>query len=110
MKMEEALDEVRRRRLLIDRLDAWLFSEIAPHTGRRVLEVGCGLGNLLRHLLDRELVVCVDVSGSSVEAVQREFGSHRHVTASCKISSMILRLPLPNIASIPLFPSMSWST
>jgi len=81
MKMNAALDKVRHRRLLINRLDAWLFSEIAPYIGRRVLEVGCGLGNLLRHLLDRDLVIGIDLSASSVATVELEFAANPHVHA-----------------------------
>lgn len=81
MKIDLALDEVRHSRLLIDRLDAWLYSEISPYMGDRVLDVGCGLGNLLRHLLDRELVIGIDLHASSVEAVKREFDACQHVKA-----------------------------
>ena len=42
----DPLEEVRRRRLLIDRLDAWLYEEVELYLGQRVLEVGCGHGNL----------------------------------------------------------------
>ena len=79
MDMETALEEVRQRRLLIDRQDAWLYSRVAPYIGRRVLEVGCGLGNLLRHLLDRDLVIGIDISASSVETTGKEFGTYPHV-------------------------------
>ena len=37
--------------------------------GRRVVEVGCGVGNFTRHLLDRELVVALDVEADCVCAV-----------------------------------------
>jgi hypothetical protein len=55
------LEEVRRRRLIIHRLDAWPYAEIRPYLGRRVLEVGSGHGNFIQHLLDRDLVVATDV-------------------------------------------------
>ena len=69
-----ALAEVRRSRLLIDQLDSWLFHLCKPHLGKRVLEVGCGYGNMLRHLVDRELVVGIDTDEASVEYVNSEFG------------------------------------
>jgi len=81
MEMEVALEEVRQRRLLIDHCDAWLYSEVAPYIGHRVLEVGCGLGNLLRHLLNRDLVIGIDLAASSVETIEREFGAYPHVKA-----------------------------
>ena len=44
----DPLEEVRQRRLIINRLDAWLYEEIEPYLGRRVLEVGSGHGNLIQ--------------------------------------------------------------
>jgi SAM-dependent methyltransferase len=75
------LEEVRRGRLLIARCDTWLFEEIRPHLGRRVLEVGCGHGNLTQHLLDRDLVVAIDVEPSSVEIVRAKFRGCHNVLA-----------------------------
>lgn len=42
--------------------------------GRRVLEVGCGLGNFTQHLLDREMVVCIDIETACVERLRARFG------------------------------------
>ena len=71
-----ALQCVREDRLLIDDVDAWLFEEFAPYLGRRVLEVGCGLGNLARLLTDRELYCGVDNSVESIATLAREWGGH----------------------------------
>lgn len=88
---EAALQEVRERRLLIDRCDGWLFGLIEPFVGRRVLEVGCGLGNLTRCLLDRELVVGIDISEASVAHVNLTYGDHPNVHAvRCDVTSPAL--------------------
>jgi SAM-dependent methyltransferase len=44
------------------RYNAWQYGVIAPYLGRRVLEVGSGIGNISRHLVaaGRELVVLTD--------------------------------------------------
>lgn len=76
-----ALADVRRSRMLIDQLDLWLFQLVAPHVGKRILEVGCGYGNMLRHLVDRELVVGIDTDEPSVEYVNSEFGVLGNVQA-----------------------------
>jgi 2-polyprenyl-3-methyl-5-hydroxy-6-metoxy-1,4-benzoquinol methylase len=78
---EYALQQVRVRRLLIDRVDSWLYDEIAPYLGQRVLEMGCGLGNLARHLVDRELYVGVDLSEESVAHVAQAYRSYPNVHA-----------------------------
>ena len=38
----------------------WMYRRIAPFLGRRILEVGAGIGNFTTLLLDRELVVALD--------------------------------------------------
>lgn len=78
---EAALQRVREDRLLIDGVDAWLFEEFAPYLGRRVLEVGCGLGNLARLLTDRELYCGIDNSTESIATLARELASHPHMHA-----------------------------
>ena len=76
-----ALEEVRKGRLLIDRCDAYLFDQIRPFLGKRVLEVGSGNGNIVPHLLDRQLVVATDIEPQSVAEIRRCFGAHANVTA-----------------------------
>jgi SAM-dependent methyltransferase len=78
---EEALQKVREDRLLIDEVDRWLFDEISPYIGQRVLEVGCGLGNFARFLEDRKLYVGTDVNVRSVEYVQKLFSENPNVLA-----------------------------
>lgn len=77
--VDDPLEEVRRRRLLINRLDNWLFEEIEPYLGQRILEAGCGHGNLTQHLLDRELVIATDIEPSSVEIVRVKFQGNDNV-------------------------------
>jgi SAM-dependent methyltransferase len=72
------LEEVRRR-LIIDRLDAWLYDEVRPYLGDRILEVGSGHGNFIELLLDRELVVATDIEPSSVKLLRKKFAGHAHV-------------------------------
>jgi SAM-dependent methyltransferase len=78
---EIALQQVRERRLLINRLDQWLFDEIAPYVGQRILEVGCGLGNLARFLVDRELYIGTDISAESVQHISRMYHDNPHMSA-----------------------------
>ncbi len=76
-----ALNQVRERRFLLDRCDAWLFEEMKPFVGERVLEVGCGYGNLTQHLLSREVVVGIDLSSESIATFRERFSNHPHVHA-----------------------------
>lgn len=70
---EAALQRVREDRLLIDEVDVWLYEEIEPYLGRRLLEIGCGMGNFVGHLTDRELYLGTDVSADSVAHVRDSY-------------------------------------
>ena len=78
---EDALQAVREGRLLINRYDEWLFDEFKPYLGQRILEVGCGLGNLLGHFLERALVVGIETSSESVDHVRRQYANNQNVQA-----------------------------
>ena len=52
---EAALQKVREDRLLIDQAVRWLYEEIQHYVGRRVLEIGCCLGNFARNFTARGL-------------------------------------------------------
>lgn len=58
----------------------WQARLVEPHVGRRVLEIGCGVGNFTRHLLDRELVVGIDVEAGCVEAWRATFHGRDNLT------------------------------
>jgi SAM-dependent methyltransferase len=60
---------------------AWQARLARRELGRRVIEVGCGVGNFTRHLLDRELVISLDVEADCVARLQRNLGSPANVTA-----------------------------
>ena len=57
----------------------WLYQLAEPHLGRRVLEVGCGLGNFTQRLLDRDLVVGIDSEIDCVERRRARFADHPNV-------------------------------
>jgi SAM-dependent methyltransferase len=74
-----ALEQVRERRFLISRYDEWIFDEISPYIGQRVLEVGCGLGNLIQHLIDRTLIVGIDPDHKSIAHLRQTYAGQKHV-------------------------------
>jgi len=51
----------------------WQARSVKEHVGRRVLEIGCGLGNFTRHVLDREFVVGIDVEEACLERLRHRF-------------------------------------
>lgn len=78
---EWALQKVREDRFLIDRYDNWLLEEMRPLLGRRVLEIGCGLGNFTHHLVDSEIIVGIDISVESTEQVRARYSAYPQVKA-----------------------------
>jgi ubiquinone/menaquinone biosynthesis C-methylase UbiE len=52
----------------------WMFRQIAPYVGERILEVGCGIGNFTSLLMDRELVVATDVYAPCVNYMKTRLG------------------------------------
>ena len=47
------------QRALLARYDQAIVDELRPFLGRRLLEVGCGVGTMTRYLADRDLLVAV---------------------------------------------------
>ncbi|UCG25842.1 MAG: class I SAM-dependent methyltransferase [Chloroflexota bacterium] len=76
---ERALQAVREDRLLINQYDAWLYDEFEAYVGRRIVEIGCGLGNLLQHLADKELVVGIEPSQEIVDEMSDLFVDYENV-------------------------------
>jgi SAM-dependent methyltransferase len=62
---------------------AWQAELAKSELGRRVIEVGCGTGNFTRHLLDRELIVGLDVVEGCVEQASQRFAGHANVQFRC---------------------------
>jgi SAM-dependent methyltransferase len=69
--MDAALRDVREKRLLIDEQDRWLVDRFHRYLGPRLLEVGCGWGNILR-LVEASVqeIVAIDLDPESVEHVR----------------------------------------
>lgn len=63
--------ETLRRMASVERYNRWIFEEIAPFAGQRLLEVGCGIGNMTEYFADRDVVVGIDMLPASVELMRR---------------------------------------
>jgi SAM-dependent methyltransferase len=58
----------------------WQARLAEPELGRRVLEVGCGLGNFSAHLGGREFVVGIDADPTCISRWQSRFAARPHYT------------------------------
>jgi len=61
----------------------WQFRLAEAQLGRRVLEIGCGLGNFTRHLLDRDLVLGVDVEQECITKRLTAFAAYPNLVSMC---------------------------
>ncbi len=52
----------------------WIFEKIHPFLGKRILEVGAGIGNITQYLLNRELVVATDINKNYLTYLRNLFG------------------------------------
>lgn len=52
----------------------WIYSQIEPHLGDRVLEFGSGLGSLARLAVDREHLYITEQNPAYLEQLKRQFG------------------------------------
>jgi len=59
----------------------WLLALSKPWLGNRVLEIGCGMGNFTRTILDRELIVGLDVEAHCIAQHKRNHSGCDHVVS-----------------------------
>ena len=60
-------------------LNQWIFDRLSPWCGRRVMEVGAGLGTITELLSDRELVVATEIDPEFLEKLKTRFVGRPHV-------------------------------
>ncbi len=70
------------------RFNRWMAETIQPYCGRRVLEIGAGMGNLTRHLARRrERYVATDIDTEHLSRLEKRLRHHVNLeTAVCDLS------------------------
>jgi SAM-dependent methyltransferase len=68
---------------------AWQARLVTREIGRRVLEVGCGVGNFTGALLDRDAILALDKEPGCIEELQKRYASHPNLRALiCDIDTL----------------------
>lgn len=60
---------------------AWQARLALAPLGQRIVEVGCGIGNFTRMMLDREWVMGIDIDAQCIANHQARFAGQPHVTS-----------------------------
>jgi SAM-dependent methyltransferase len=68
-----------RRMAGLGAYNQWLHARFEGFLGRRVLEVGSGVGNQTRYFADRERVVASDIEAHYLRELRRRFEHHANV-------------------------------
>jgi glycosyltransferase involved in cell wall biosynthesis len=61
------------------RYNQWIFLKFHPFLGRRVLEIGSGVGNITKFLLDRDLVIATDVEPQYLQLLKNNFEKYKKI-------------------------------
>jgi SAM-dependent methyltransferase len=56
-----------------------MFSKFRPLLGRRVLEIGSGIGNMTRYLLDREFFLATEVKPNYLSLLRNRLGKYQKI-------------------------------
>lgn len=70
---EQLADAKKYYRWVVDTFHTWI--------GQRVLEVGCGQGNVTTNLLDREFVLGIDFDETYLANIRKRFATHKNFSA-----------------------------
>jgi len=74
---EDIVYQTLQRMRKLRRYNQWVFSKFQPFLGKRVLEIGSGIGNITKFLMDRELVIATDVEPKYRTHLRNTFGQYK---------------------------------
>jgi SAM-dependent methyltransferase len=60
---------------------AWQARLVTPELGRRVIEIGCGIGTFTRYLLDRDAVLALDIDPECIDRVKAAYAGRANLHA-----------------------------
>ena len=74
---EDIVYQTLRRMKKLRRYNQWIFSKFRPFLGQRVLEIGSGIGNITKFLMDRDFVIATDVEPMYLTFLENTFGQYK---------------------------------
>ena len=76
--------EALNRMAKLDKYYEWAYHNIEPWIGKRILDVGSGIGSITHKLSDKELVILIDNSKINVEHMERVFRNFDNFKVLCR--------------------------
>src|SRR5262245_64500212 len=73
------IESLERLAAAAPRYSAWLIERVLPWVGRRVLEIGAGVGTMSAFLADRERVVLSDTNVGYLDRLRVRFAGHPNI-------------------------------
>src|ERR1051325_7632121 len=71
------------------RYNRWMYERLRPWVGRRVLEIGAGIGNMSAFLIDRDRVVLTDTEPYYLDRLRARYRDLPHVTAAERLDTVV---------------------
>jgi len=59
----------------------WIYNNIKGYLGKRILEVGCGIGNMTKFFLNRSLIVGTDINKEHLKSINHKFKNYKNFKA-----------------------------
>lgn len=73
---EDILYQTLTKMKKLHRYNRWIFSAFKPFLGQRVMEIGAGIGNMTKFLIDRELVIATDAEPKYLSFLRETFAHY----------------------------------
>jgi 2-polyprenyl-3-methyl-5-hydroxy-6-metoxy-1,4-benzoquinol methylase len=79
--------QIQSRLASAENYNRWIYAQIVPYLGKRILDVGCGIGNITEYYVDREIVVGVDVVSEELIVARERFAGRNFEAHHMDVSS-----------------------
>lgn len=63
----------------LDHMKSWFYKKMEPYVGDRILEAGCGNGNLTSYMLNKKLVLALDHDSEMLDECRNRFSKSTNV-------------------------------
>lgn len=82
--------QIQNRLASAENYNEWIYRQIEPFLGNRILDVGCAIGNITQFYADRELVVGLDVVPEELAVARERFAGKNFEAHHMDVSSEAL--------------------